>query len=92
MLSLEYSCMVQDGKRIAISKSKIKNRIITRKNLVENEELFLDSSLNPHSNCVFFSFKYIWVWEVVIIVITRKLVTINATTRKEDKFISFVSL
>lgn len=46
---------IQDGNKIAISKSNTKNRIITKKNLVEKEALFFVIILNPHSNLLFFS-------------------------------------
>lgn len=91
ILILEYSWIEQDGKRIAISKSKIKNRIITRKNFVENEDLFLEISLNPHSNCLFFSIRTVWLWEVIIIINTKKPVRMKEIIMKEEKFISFFS-
>lgn len=91
ILILEYSCMVQEGRRIAISKSNTKNKIITRKNLVENDDLFLEISLKPHSNCVFFSIKYLWLCEVIVIVIIRKAVKINERIMNDGKFISFIS-
>lgn len=45
------------GSKIATSKSNTRNRIITRKNLVENEVLFLVIELNPHSKDLFFSIR-----------------------------------
>lgn len=83
--------MVHEGKRIAISKSNTKNRIITRKNLVEKEDLFFEISLNPHSNCLFFSMRYVWLWEAIMIAIIRKVVRIILIIRNEGKFISFIS-
>lgn len=91
ILILEFSWMEQEGSRMAISRSKIRNRIITRKNLVENEDLFLEISLNPHSNCLFFSIRYICLWEVIITVIIRKIVRMREVTINEEKFISFIA-
>ena len=91
ILILEYSWIEQEGRRMAISKSKIKNRIITRKNLVENEDLFLEISLNPHSNCLFFSIINICVCETIIMVMIRKVVRIKETIMNEGRFISFIS-
>lgn len=91
ILILENSCMEQDGRRIAISKSNTRNKIIIKKNLVEKEDLFLEISLNPHSNWVFFSIIGMCLWEAIIIAIVSKVVIINAITINDGIVISFIS-
>lgn len=91
ILILDCSWIRQEGRRIAISRSKIRNRIITKKNLVENEDLFLEISLNPHSNWVFFSIKKIWLCDNISIPIIRKIVKVNLIIVNEGIFISFIS-
>lgn len=79
---------MQEGNKMAISKSNTRNRIITKKNLVEKEVLFLVIPLNPHSNLAFFSKLGLGIWATNGIDKVRK-VTKNKVVIKKEENINF---
>lgn len=75
---------MQDGNKIAISKSNTKNRIITKKNLVEKEVLFFVILLNPHSKLLFFSILGLGIWATETIDRVKKATKNNVVTKKDE--------
>ena len=64
------------GSRAAASASKIKNRIVIKKNRKENEFRILCDGLKPHSNGDIFSQDFAFVfrsWEITYIIHTIKM-------------------
>jgi len=65
------------GKTTAISTSKIKNRIVIKKNRKEKVERILCCGSNPHSKMAIFSrFLFIFVFNIVEINMTSKIIRI----------------
>lgn len=75
------------GNIMAISMSKIRNRIAIKKNCKENGDRAFDLGSNPHSNGDIFSRSKIEVFEITVHNIIRNVEIIIATSKDNIIFI-----